>query len=181
MPTSGTSPLRRASPANVGTSSPATPGWSVSPGRPPPDPAHADDDAVGRGPLDQLVERAALALAGHHQRPVLHEAVGVAEVGDVLPGGAPAGGVAAGDRLGPPGVAPPVMAGADLGQVRSLLTGRAGGGAGGGVGRRPGGGPAAAPAAAPAASRRSTSPGWTRDPATTRTSATVPPTSAVTG
>ena len=49
------------------------------------DRAHAADDAVGRGALDELLERAATALRGHDQRPVLDERSLVDEIGDVLP------------------------------------------------------------------------------------------------
>ena len=62
-------------------------------GRRSPEPVRADrgqagDQTVGRGVGDQVVFRAPAALRGNRQRAVLDEAVGVDQVGDVLPRGA---------------------------------------------------------------------------------------------
>ncbi len=53
-----------------------------------PDGGQAGDQAVGRGVGDQVLFGAPAALGGDRQRAVLHEAAGVDQVGDVLPGGA---------------------------------------------------------------------------------------------
>ena len=63
--------------------------------------AHAADEAVGRGVGDEVVDRPAAALGGDDHRAVLHEAAGIEEVVDVLPGGAVPGLAPPGDRVGP--------------------------------------------------------------------------------
>ena len=62
------------------------------------DGADAADQAVGRGVGDEVVEAAPAALGGDHDRAVLDERAVVDEVGDVLPGRAPAAGPGAGRR-----------------------------------------------------------------------------------
>ena len=59
------------------------------------------DQAVGRGPLEQLAHLAAAPLGGDREPAVLDEAPGVDQILDVLAGGAAAALVAALDGLGP--------------------------------------------------------------------------------
>jgi hypothetical protein len=86
-------------------------------GGPAVDRPHPGHQAVGWGPLDQLGDRPAAALGGDDQRAVLDEAAGVAQVLDVLAGGALAGAAAALDGLGAGGVEPDPVAIDHLGQV----------------------------------------------------------------
>jgi hypothetical protein len=72
--------------------------------RPAVDAGGPGDQPVGRRARDQVLELPPPALRRERQPAVLHEAAGVDEVGDVLARRAPAGGVPAGDRLGPRGV-----------------------------------------------------------------------------
>ncbi len=81
------------------------------------DAADTGDHPVGGGALDQLVNRAAAALRGDHQGRVLDEGAGVAEVLDILAGGALAGFAAARDGVGPGGVEADFMALANLGEI----------------------------------------------------------------
>ncbi len=59
----------------------------------------AEHDTVGGSPLDQLLDRAGRPLRGDGQTAVLDERTLIDQVGDVLPGGAPALGVPAFDHL----------------------------------------------------------------------------------
>jgi hypothetical protein len=63
------------------------------------DASGAGDEPVRRGAGDQVVELAPAALRRNREAAVLDEAATVDEVLDVLARGAPAGGVAALDRL----------------------------------------------------------------------------------
>ncbi len=63
------------------------------------DARRAADQAVGGGARDQVLELAPAALGGDREAAVLDEGAGVDQVGEVLAGGAPAGRVAALDRL----------------------------------------------------------------------------------
>ena len=74
--------------------------------RPAVDRRGAQDQAVGRGAGDEVVERAAAALRRDGQRAVLGEAARVGQVGDVLPGRSAPGGVAPRGHLGPSLVQP---------------------------------------------------------------------------
>ncbi len=65
------------------------------------DAADAGDQAVGGRVLDQVLDGAAAALRGDHQRAVLDEAAGIAQVVDVLARGALMSFAPARDRLGP--------------------------------------------------------------------------------
>jgi hypothetical protein len=56
---------------------------------------------VGGGAGDQVVELAAAALGGDRVAPILDEGAGIDEVGEVLPGGSPAGIVPLLHRVGP--------------------------------------------------------------------------------
>ncbi len=62
------------------------------------------DQAVGRRAVDQVVVVAPRPLRRHDERPVLLEAPGVAQVGDVLAGRSPPSGVTARRRVGATGV-----------------------------------------------------------------------------
>ena len=84
------------------------------------DPRGAADEAVGRGARDQVLELAAAALGGDREAPVLDEAAGVDQVGEVLARRPAAGGVAALDRLGPRRVLGQRPARQQLGQVVAL-------------------------------------------------------------
>ena len=77
----------------------------------------ARDQAVGRRPRDQVVERAAAALRGDGQRAVFDEAARVDEIGDVLPGRAAPGGVAASGYFGSALVEPDPVPLPRLGQI----------------------------------------------------------------
>ena len=111
------------------------------------DPGGAAEQAVAGGVGDQVVELAAAALGGDREAAVLDEAAGVDEVGEVLAGGAPAGGVAALDRGGPSGVLGQRPAGEQLGEVGALGRRLGGGRRGRALGARPVGraGPLAVP------------------------------------
>ena len=69
---------------------------------------------------DQVLDLAPAALGGDREAPVLDEGAGVDEVLEVLPRGAPAGGVAAIDRLGPRRVLGQRPAAEDLVEVLAL-------------------------------------------------------------
>ena len=87
--------------------------------RPAVDRRGAQDQAVGRGAGDEVVERAAAALRRDGQRAVLGEAARVGQVGDVLPGRPPPGGVPPLRHLGPPLVQPDPVPLPRLREVRS--------------------------------------------------------------
>ena len=69
--------------------------------RPAVDRRGAQDQPVGRGARDEVIQRAAAALRRDGQRAVLDEAARVGQVGDVLPGRSAPGGVASRGDLGP--------------------------------------------------------------------------------
>ena len=81
------------------------------------DRADAPDETVGRRVGDEVVEAAAAALAGDHDRPVLHEGALVDEVGDVLAGRAAMAGPALGHGVRASLVAPDAVPLERLGQV----------------------------------------------------------------
>ncbi len=87
--------------------------------RPAADRRGAHHQAVSRGPLDQVAERAAAALGGDGERPVLHEGPVVDQVSDVLPGGAAAAGVPPRGRVLPVGVRAHVVPLDRLVQIRA--------------------------------------------------------------
>ncbi len=86
--------------------------------RPAVDRRGAHDQAVRRGARDEVVERAAAALRGDRQRAVLYEAAGIDEVGDVLAGCPPSGGVAPLGDFGPGLVEPDPVPLPHLRQIR---------------------------------------------------------------
>jgi hypothetical protein len=101
--------------------------------------ADAADEPVGRGAGDEVVQRAAAPLGRDHHRPVLHEAVRIEEVLDVLPSGPLPRPPTALDGLGSRGVEPHLVPGPHLGQVGALPGRRIGGRRGtalGGLGAR---------------------------------------------
>ena len=77
----------------------------------------AQDQPVGRGARDEVIQRAAAALRRDGQRAVLGEAARVGQVGDVLPGRPASGGVAPLGHLGPSLVQPGPVPLPDLGQI----------------------------------------------------------------
>jgi hypothetical protein len=83
------------------------------------DRAEPADHPVRRGVGDEVVDVAAAALSGDHERSVLDERVRVDEVGDVLPRRAPADRPALGDGARTGVVEPDAMALVDLGEVRA--------------------------------------------------------------
>ena len=59
----------------------------------------AGDQSVGGGAGDQVGQFAAVTLGGDREAPVLDEGAGIDQVVEVLPGGAPACGVASCDGV----------------------------------------------------------------------------------
>ena len=83
----------------------------------PVDAPHPRHHAVGGGIANQIVDFPPAALGGHHQGGVFDEAVGIAEVVDILPGRALAGLASPGHRFWTPCVEDQVVAFVNLGQV----------------------------------------------------------------
>ena len=82
--------------------------------------AHAADEAVGGRALDELLERAARALRGHDQRPVLEERSLVDQIGDVLPRRAPARVVTPSDGVRPAAIVSALVPVDHLGEIGTL-------------------------------------------------------------